>query len=265
MPNINLRFDMRNPQSFPGQGAGTNKAELYKAAIEMAEWADTRGFDTVQISEHHGSDDGYIPSPIVLASAIAARTKRIKLRFAVVLLPLHDPIRLAEDLAVLDIVSNGRVTVAFGAGYAAHEFEMFGVSQRDHDNRYKYAQEWIEVVKRCWGPDEDWDFEGEFLQLKGIRSKPKPIGGSRPVIMNAGASGDGKAVEVSGEDQVKELRQLLNESKLGNHPALIRMFAFYGSRIGEDNDFIRADGGAQVKQPREAVRYPHDANNEGKS
>ena len=61
MPNINLRFDMRNPQP------GTNKVELYRAAIEMAVWADERGFDTVQFSEHHGSDDGYIPSPIVLA------------------------------------------------------------------------------------------------------------------------------------------------------------------------------------------------------
>jgi alkanesulfonate monooxygenase SsuD/methylene tetrahydromethanopterin reductase-like flavin-dependent oxidoreductase (luciferase family) len=73
---------------------------------------------------------------------------------------------------------------------------MFGVSQRDHDNRYKYAQEWVEIVKRCWGPDTDWDYMGEFLQLKGIRSKPKPIGGARPVIMNAGASTDGKAFAI---------------------------------------------------------------------
>jgi alkanesulfonate monooxygenase SsuD/methylene tetrahydromethanopterin reductase-like flavin-dependent oxidoreductase (luciferase family) len=177
MPNINLRFDMRNPQ--PGPGAGTNKAELYQAAIEMAEWADQRGFDTVQISEHHGSDDGYIPSPIVLASAIAARTRRVKLRFAVILLPLHDPLRLAEDLAVLDIVSNGRVTVAFGAGYAAHEFEMFGVALHD---RVRLIEEGVAAVKSAW--------TGEPFTYRGRKARvmPTPVQQPRPAIWLGGSS-----------------------------------------------------------------------------
>jgi alkanesulfonate monooxygenase SsuD/methylene tetrahydromethanopterin reductase-like flavin-dependent oxidoreductase (luciferase family) len=173
MPNLNLRFDMRNPQP------GTPKAELYRAAIEMAVWADERGFDTVQFSEHHGSDDGYIPSPIVLASAIAARTRHIKLRFGVILLPLHDPIRLAEDLAVLDIVSNGRVTVTFGAGYAAHEFEMFGVALGD---RVKLIEEGIATIRQAW--------TGEEFLYRGRRARvmPTPVQQPRPAIWLGGSS-----------------------------------------------------------------------------
>src|ERR1700761_8422980 len=163
MPNLNLRFDMRNPQP------GTDKAELYKAAIEMAVWADARGFDTVQFSEHHGSPDGYLPSPIVLAAAVAARTKRLKIRFGVLLLPLHDPIRLAEDLAVLDIVSNGRLTVAFGAGYAAHEFEMFGVDLKD---RVKLIEEGIAAIKSAW--------TGEPFIYRGRRARVMPTPVQQP-------------------------------------------------------------------------------------
>jgi len=173
LPNINLRFDMRNPQP------GTNKAELYQAAIEMAVWADARGFDTVQFSEHHGSPDGYIPSPIVLASAIAARTKRIKIRFGVILLPLHDPIRLAEDLAVLDIVSNGRLTVAFGAGYAAHEFEMFGVDLKD---RVKLIEEGIAAIKSAW-TGEPFTYRGRHARVM-----PTPVQQPRPAIWLGGSS-----------------------------------------------------------------------------
>jgi alkanesulfonate monooxygenase SsuD/methylene tetrahydromethanopterin reductase-like flavin-dependent oxidoreductase (luciferase family) len=177
MPNLNLRFDMRNPQS--GPQPGTDKAKLYRTAIEMAVWADERGFDTVQFSEHHGSPDGYIPSPIVLASAIAARTKRLKIRFGVVLLPLHDPIRLAEDLAVLDIVSNGRLTVAFGAGYAAHEFEMFGVDLKD---RVPLIEEGIAAVKSAW-TGEPFTYRG-----RNARVMPTPVQQPRPPIWLGGSS-----------------------------------------------------------------------------
>ena len=70
---------------------------------------------------------------------------------------------------------------------------MFGVTQREHDARYDYAQDWIDAVKAAWGPDEDFDFDGQFVKLKKVRAKPKPYGGSRPLIMNAGSSGSGQA------------------------------------------------------------------------
>ena len=173
MPRLVLRFDMRNPQP------GVPKAELYEAAIEMAVWAEAHGFHTVQFSEHHGSDDGYIPSPVVLAAAIAARTKRLRLRFGVIILPLSNPLELAEDLAVLDIVSNGRVDVIFGAGYAPHEFEMFGV---DLKQRGRLVEEGVDAIKKAW--------TGEPFIYRGRRARimPTPVQKPRPTIWLGGST-----------------------------------------------------------------------------
>jgi alkanesulfonate monooxygenase SsuD/methylene tetrahydromethanopterin reductase-like flavin-dependent oxidoreductase (luciferase family) len=173
MPRLVLRLDMRNPRS------NVPPVELYATAIEMAVWADQRGFDTVQISEHHGSDDAYIPSPIVLAAAIASRTKHIRLRFGVIILPLHDPLRLAEDLAVLDIISNGRVTASFGAGYVLSEFEMFGV---DRGERGRLIEEGVAAIKAAW--------TGREFVYRGRRARvtPTPVQKPRPPIWLGGSS-----------------------------------------------------------------------------
>jgi alkanesulfonate monooxygenase SsuD/methylene tetrahydromethanopterin reductase-like flavin-dependent oxidoreductase (luciferase family) len=173
MPKLVMRFDMRNPQP------GTPKDVLYRTAIEMAVWADEHGFDTVQFSQHHGSGDAYLPSPIVLAAAVASRTRRIGLRFGVALLPLYHPIKLAEDIAVLDIISGGRVTATFGAGYARHEFEMFGVDPAD---RAKLMEEGVEAIKNAW--------TGEPFLYQGRRARvmPTPIQQPRPPIWLGGSS-----------------------------------------------------------------------------
>ena len=93
-----LRFDMRAPAFSPA-----STAELYAAALEMGAWADERGFDSLTLSEHHGADDGFLPSPIAMLGCLVGRTRRIRLGVAALLLPLYDPVKLAEDLAVLDI------------------------------------------------------------------------------------------------------------------------------------------------------------------
>jgi alkanesulfonate monooxygenase SsuD/methylene tetrahydromethanopterin reductase-like flavin-dependent oxidoreductase (luciferase family) len=85
-------------------------------------------------------------------------------------------------------------------GWNEGEFEMFGVDQREHEARYEFAQEWLDAVKLCWSPQEDFDFEGRYLKLRGIRAKPKPHGGARPLIMNAGASATGRAFAVKNCD-----------------------------------------------------------------
>lgn len=173
MPNLVLRFDMRNWRH------EQSSVDLYRAAIEMAVWAEERGFQTVQFAEHHGSADGYLPSPIVLAAAIAARTSRIRLRFGLIILPLYHPIKLAEDLAVLDIVSNGRVDVVFGAGYARHEFEMFGV---DPTHRGRLMEESIAAIKQAW-TGEEFTYQG-----RKARVRPVPVQKPRPKIWMGGAS-----------------------------------------------------------------------------
>ncbi|GIU86920.1 MAG: hypothetical protein KatS3mg009_1435 [Acidimicrobiia bacterium] len=116
-----MRFDMRAP------GFGAPACDLYRCAIEMVEWADDKGCAFVAVSEHHASPDGYLPSPLVLASAMAARTRHVHFVVAATLLPLHDPVRLAEDMVVLDHVSGGRVSYVIGLGYRPEEYAMFGV------------------------------------------------------------------------------------------------------------------------------------------
>ena len=107
-----MRFDLRVPGMTPAQ-----IASQYETAIEMAEWAEGKGCAAVMVSEHHASPDGYLPSPLVLAGAIAARTTTVPIMVAALLVPLHDPVRLAEDMAVLDVVSRGRVAYVAGLGY----------------------------------------------------------------------------------------------------------------------------------------------------
>ena len=117
-----LRFDMRAPLD----GAATT-ADLYKAAVEMAEYGERHGCLSALISEHHSSSDGYLPSPLVLASAIAARTTTLPIVVGALLLNFYDPIKAAEDMIVLDILSTGRVSHVIGLGYRPEEYAMFGI------------------------------------------------------------------------------------------------------------------------------------------
>ena len=117
-----MRFDMRAP----GQDA-TPAGALYRAAIDMAAWADSRGCATVVVSEHHASEDGYLPSPFPMAAALAAVTTTTPIVVAAALLPLYDPVRLAEDLIVIDHISAGRAMFVLALGYRPVEYELHGV------------------------------------------------------------------------------------------------------------------------------------------
>lgn len=121
-----VRFDMRVPGKSPGE-----IADHYQAAIDMAGWMDQQGGFSVAISEHHAAEDGYTPSPITLASAMAAVTDNIPIMVAATLLPLHDPVRLAEDLIVLDYISRGRTSYVLGIGYRPEEYELYGIDYRE--------------------------------------------------------------------------------------------------------------------------------------
>jgi len=184
--DIALRFDMRNaPTSVP-------RELRYAASVEMAEWADARGFDLIKFMEHHGAPDGYNPSPIVLASAVAARTARVRLRFSVLLLSMHHPLRVAEDLAVLDLISQGRVEVTAGAGYVPHEFAMFGLDIAD---RAKLLEENILTLRQAW-TGEPFEFRGTEVRVtpRPYRDRMIPIyvGGSSPLAARIAARiGDG--------------------------------------------------------------------------
>src|SRR4029077_5956526 len=120
-----MRFSMRSNTTDPAA-----RSEMYGALLDMASWAETKNCLATVISEHHTVDDGYLPSPVPLAAAIAARTSTMTINVAALLLALYEPVRLAEDLEIVDLVSGGRVSYVIGIGYRDEEFDMFGVERR---------------------------------------------------------------------------------------------------------------------------------------
>ena len=156
----NVSFDMRSP------AWATPTAELYGAALEMAAYADQIGVDRIGLMEHHGSDDGYLPQPFVMAGGVAAVTARVTIGLGAVILPLHDPVKLAEQIAVLDLMSNGRLQVIFGAGYVPFEFAMFGASLKD---RGRLLDEGIDTILRA--------LRGERFEANGrpVFVRPLPV------------------------------------------------------------------------------------------
>ncbi|MEO6717757.1 MAG: LLM class flavin-dependent oxidoreductase [Novosphingobium sp.] len=170
--NISLGFDMRAPDW------GAPRAELYKSAVEMAQFADGIGIASINLMEHHGSDDGYLPQPFTLAAAMAAVTKSINFSLGAVILPLHDPVMVAEQIAVLDLISGGRIRVIFGAGYVPSEFAMFQTSTKD---RAKRLDAGIEIILRALR-GERFEFEGRPVFIR-----PLPTRDPREIIMAGGA------------------------------------------------------------------------------
>ena len=136
---------------------------------------------------------------VTWATALLAITKRITV-FGTVHAPIFNPVVAAKEMVTADHVGEGRFGLNIVVGWNEGEFDMFGVEQRAHEQRYEYAQEWIDVIKMIWSDREDFDFHGKYLDMKGIRGKPKPYGGTRPVIMNAGASPTGQAFAVKNCD-----------------------------------------------------------------
>lgn len=168
-----LRFDMQAP------AAGAPVADLYATALEMAEWADANGAFMVALSEHHATADGYLPSPMLLASAMAARTSNLPIWLMVAILPLYDPIRLAEDLCVLDVLSAGRVSLVAGIGYRPEEYELFGA---DFSTRGAIAEEKLELLLRA-RTGEPFEHRG---QLRQVTPAPVTPGGA-PVAWGGGS------------------------------------------------------------------------------
>lgn len=143
-------------------------------------------------SDYHGS----VLETLNWASAMLACTRRTTV-FATVHAPLFNPIMAAKMMVTADQIGAGRFGLNILCGWNEGEHDMFGIPQHEHDERYVYTQEWLDVILRAWGTaEEEFDFDGKYMSLRGIRSKPKPVGGTRPVIMNAGSSPAGQAFAI---------------------------------------------------------------------
>jgi alkanesulfonate monooxygenase SsuD/methylene tetrahydromethanopterin reductase-like flavin-dependent oxidoreductase (luciferase family) len=166
--------------------------------LRLARMADQAGIDfmlPIGRWKGYGGDTNFHGSTletVTWACGLLAATERITV-FGTVHAPLFHPIIAAKEFVTADHIGEGRFGLNIVAGWNEGEFEMFGVQQRDHETRYEFAQEWIEAIKRAWTEPGTFDFEGKFLNLKGVRAFPKPYGETRPIIMNAGSSAAGQA------------------------------------------------------------------------
>jgi FMNH2-dependent dimethyl sulfone monooxygenase len=182
--------------------APTKVPERWSASWEdclaLAQMADKAGMDFIlpigRWKGYGGETDmhGESLETITWATGLLAHTERITV-FGTVHAPLFHPIIAAKQCVTADHVGEGRFGLNIVAGWNEGEFEMFGVTQREHEDKYAYAQDWITAIKKAWGPEGDFDFDGAHIKLKKVRAKPKPYGGTRPLIMNAGSSGPGQA------------------------------------------------------------------------
>jgi alkanesulfonate monooxygenase SsuD/methylene tetrahydromethanopterin reductase-like flavin-dependent oxidoreductase (luciferase family) len=167
-------YDFRNPQPWRRPWA-----DLYAETLEFITWTESIGFEGAWVPEHHGAGDGYVPSPLVVLGAIAARTKTIKLGSAIALAPLYHPVRFAEECSVLDILSNGRLEMAVAVGYRRSEADAYGV---DFSSRGRRTDEFLEIVRRLWA-GESFSYAGKHFTLKNASIVPTPIRGRIPLYL----------------------------------------------------------------------------------
>ncbi|MFF0596532.1 LLM class flavin-dependent oxidoreductase [Streptomyces antibioticus] len=174
MPVTVVRFNLVAP--------GASPAELgarYRAALEMAAYADGHGITTVQTEEHHGAENNWLPSPFAFAGAVLGATRRLAVTVSAVIGPLHDPLRLAEDIAVLDLLSGGRLVTVAGIGYRPEEYERAGV---DWKRRGRLQDELLETLLKAW-TGEEFVYRG-----RTVRVTPRPFSDPHPLLLVGGSS-----------------------------------------------------------------------------
>ena len=174
MIDLSMRFDLRVPPF-----ADTSHAALYRACLDMAVWAEGLGFKRIVLSEHHGDPAGYTPAPLTLAAAVLAHTERIDVLVAALLVPLHDPIRLAEQIATIDCLAPGRLSIVVGAGYRKAEFEMAGIGRAE---RGKQVEECVALWRQAW-TGEPFEWRGRQMLVT-----PAPATPGGPQVMVGGKS-----------------------------------------------------------------------------
>jgi len=175
--SFGLWYSLRNPDAWHRPDT-----EIYAETLDQIAWAETIGYDDVWLTEHHFCEDGHAPSIMALAAAIAVRTKTIRIGTSVLLLPLHDAVRVAEDGATVDILSNGRFELGVGIGYRPQEFSGLGLRREDRAGR---TNEGLEIIRRLW-EGETVDYDGRHYQIANAKLAPMPVQRPRPPIWVGG-------------------------------------------------------------------------------
>ena len=221
-------------------GVDLSRATLYEQSMQLAERAEAASFDSVWVSEHHFTTDGYLPSPMTMAGGLAARTDDIEVGTALALAPLYEPVRLAEDAAVVDSIArgdgtDGRFTLGLGLGYRDVEFEGMGVEKRE---RVGHLLDVVDTCRAAWNGDPLED--GRLVEYPNVTVSPRPttdvdilIGAMAPTALQRAARiGDGYLVPPS--VTVEELPEKLDivRSELEKHDRDPSSFPIYVLRYG---------------------------------
>jgi alkanesulfonate monooxygenase SsuD/methylene tetrahydromethanopterin reductase-like flavin-dependent oxidoreductase (luciferase family) len=173
-----MDFGVMNLFSVPKSGSDTG---IIHEHLEEVQLADQLGFDTVWLAEHHFSHYGVAGSPLLMGAAIAERTERIKIGTAVLVLPFYNPLRLAEEIATLDVISQGRVVIGCGRGYQPVEFAGFGIDPEESRDRYN---EVVDILQLALS-EENWSYEGKFHSFQNITTYPRPLQPGGPPLVHA--------------------------------------------------------------------------------
>jgi alkanesulfonate monooxygenase SsuD/methylene tetrahydromethanopterin reductase-like flavin-dependent oxidoreductase (luciferase family) len=220
---MKLGFGLITCQRYPGDPR--SDAELYAEALDLAVLAERVGFDSVWVSEHHFVDDAYLPSLLPMCAAIAARTERVEVGTALLLAPLYEPLRLAEDAAVVDLISGGRLVLGLGLGWREEEFEGLRVPLSERVARLEGA---VLLIRQAWAGELVTG--GARLRYQGVPVTPTPArpGGpplwigavSEPAIRRAGRIGDGfMATDVTAASLTEQVRWAREErARVGEDP-----------------------------------------------
>ncbi|GHE07693.1 LLM class flavin-dependent oxidoreductase [Streptomyces alanosinicus] len=174
MPVTVVRFNLVAPGASPAA-----LSARYRAALEMAAYADEHGISTVQTEEHHGAENNWLPSPFAFAGAVFGATRNIAVTVTAVIGPLHDPLRLAEEIAVLDLLSGGRLVTVAGIGYRPEEYALFDV---DWKRRGRLQDELLATLLKAWSGDE-FSYRGRTVRLT-----PRPYTAPHPLLLVGGSS-----------------------------------------------------------------------------
>ena len=171
-----MKFGLYSSIANPPRGEHLDRC--IDEVIAEAQLAEANGFDSCFFGEHHQDRDGFLPSPLIVATAVAARTARLRVGTSVILLPLHHPVRVAEDVITLDLVSKGRVVLGVGIGYQPADFRAFSVSLEDRAGRF---EESIEILRLCWA-GEKFSFHGKHYTLEDVQIRPRPYQKTGPPL-----------------------------------------------------------------------------------
>ena len=179
MTRLGVWYDFRNPARWR-----VPWPQLYRETMDQAAYAEELGFASIWVSEHHFSEEGYLPSLSAVLGALAERTSRARLGTAVLLAPLHHPLRLAEDLAVIDQLSGGRLDVGLAPGYKPDEFAVLGVPKSQRGAR---TDETIEILQLAWR-GEPFSYAGRHFRFDDVVVGPPPAQQPGPPIWVGGNS-----------------------------------------------------------------------------